>query len=40
LFDKTIIVTTLYFLRKYREAIEIQKHPDRDSKEIMAISRI
>jgi len=30
LFDKTttIVTTTLYFPRKYREAIEIQKHPD------------
>jgi len=30
LFDKmsTIATTTSYFQRKYREAIEIQKHPD------------
>jgi len=28
LFDKTIADITSYFSRKYREAIEIQKHPN------------
>jgi len=42
LFDKTTTIATItsYFSRKYREAIEIQKHSDNINKENGNISKI
>lgn len=43
LFDKitTIATTALYFPRKYREVLEIQKHPDNLNRDVgYNVSRI
>lgn len=32
LFDKTTTIATTYFLRKYKEALQIQKYPDNSNR--------